>query len=572
MKKQVTFILCIVCINLSTAQSPQEHEKTVYVDESGRTYINKDLPIYLNISTSPDKEATAFRLKSQATSKYANPMYLDAEGYNSFRAPWAVDPETKTPVYPKQDIIFELYADSKAPNSQLVLKDNQSYEKDDILYIQGEYQITLEARDKTSGVANTYLSVDKAPFQPYANPINISAGEEHLIQYYSVDHVGNVEKVQKKRIIIDQDPPQSNIEIKGDKHQQIISARSQILINSKDKTGVKTIYYQINNQKEKKFDYPLLGKWFTEGEHEIHYYAIDQVGNKEKTKTFSFFVDKTPPTIVDEIIGNSYIANGKEFSSGRSRLKLTAFDNKAGIKEMYYSINNGEFKKYTDPVVLNNTDGNLSIKTYGMDQVNNRTETSQSTSASGIPYIDMTGPSLTIAFNGPNFKTSENTYINPTTKVILKGEDNEAGLNRIEYALNNASFSAYIEPFSIKKKGAHEIKIQGIDNVDNSNQKSFRVFVDDEGPEIDHRFSTPPLEKDSSGINTYPPHVVLFLTAMDQSSGFENMYYSINGTPLKIYKDNIRYFKKNKTHQVDVKAIDKLGNSSKKAIRFSISK
>jgi len=382
--------------------------------------------------------------------------------------------------------------------------------------------------------------------------------------------VGNAEEVQKEQIIIDQNPPQSNIEIKGDKHEQIISARSQIIINSEDKTGIETIYYQINNQKEKKFTYPLLGKWFSQGEHQIHYYATDHVGNKEKKKTFSFYVDKTAPTIVDEIIGNSYIANGKEFSSGRSRLKLTAFDNKAGIKEMYYSINNGEFKKYTNPVVLNNTDGNLSIRTYGIDHVNNRTETSQSTSSSGVPYIDMTGPTLTISYNGPDFKSTGKTYINPSTKIVLKGTDSEAGLNRIEYAVNNNTFSAYIEPFSIKEKGPHEIKIRGFDNVDNSNQKNVKIFVDNEGPEIDYSFSTPPQEEKSSGINTYPHHVVLFLSAMDQSSGFENMYYSINGTPFKTYKDNIRYFKKNKQHQVDVKAIDKLGNSSKKAIEFSI--
>ncbi len=565
-----TFLLCSLA--MTYAQEPAKHEKKVYVDESGKTYINKDLPVYINISTSPDDNARNYQLKSKETAEYANPMYFDTEGYNTIRSPWAIDKNTKKMVYPKREIIFEIYADSKAPKSRIDFSNTSTYKKNDILYVKGPFSLNILSKDVTAGVENIFISINKAAFSVFSEPVKLKPGNNYQIKYYAVDHVGNAEKVKEENIIIDNQTPVSQLKIKGDKHENIISNRSRIIINSKDSTGVKNIYYKIDDQTEKKYAYPILGKWFSEGEHAIQYYAVDNLNNKEKLKTFNFYVDKTPPTVIDEVLGDSYIANGKEFSSGRTKLKLTAFDNKAGIKEIYYSINNKDFTKYDKPVTLNITSGNINLETYAVDNVNNRTETSQQTSSSGIPYIDLTGPQISIAFSGPNSKSMGKTYINNQSKIILKGSDNEAGLSRIEYAIDDKEWQDYIKPFSVKEKGEHSIKINGFDNVDNLNQKSIKVFVDNEGPAIDYTFSTPPLENhNSKKYKTYPDHVVLFLSAIDKSSGFNQLYYSINDTRMKPYNDQIRYFKTNKKHKITIKATDKLGNSSSKEVSFFVS-
>ena len=49
-------------------------------------------------------------------------------------------------------------------------------------------------------------------------------------------------------------------------------------------------------------------------------------------------------------MGNTYMVGGKEYSSGRSRLKVAAVDNKAGVKEVWFSINGAPFELYDKPV------------------------------------------------------------------------------------------------------------------------------------------------------------------------------------------------------------------------------
>ena len=104
------FITCF-CLNLF-AQEELNHEKKIYKNE-GKVYVNKALPLYLSISTSPD--GSNGEVLDGKDPKYSSPMYLDSEGYNTIRTPWKVDPETKKVVYPKEEVIFELYADSKPP-------------------------------------------------------------------------------------------------------------------------------------------------------------------------------------------------------------------------------------------------------------------------------------------------------------------------------------------------------------------------------------------------------------------------------------------------------------------------
>ena len=114
----VAFLLMIYTIN-SFTQDKIIHDKKIYISPEGRIYIQKELPVYLRIATSPDDNAESFLLKSEETTKYSNPMYFDTEGYNTVRSPSAVDTVTKKVVYPMQDIIFEVYTDSKPPISKV---------------------------------------------------------------------------------------------------------------------------------------------------------------------------------------------------------------------------------------------------------------------------------------------------------------------------------------------------------------------------------------------------------------------------------------------------------------------
>ena len=555
-------------------QDQLNHEKKIYVSPEGKTYINKSLPLYLRISTSPEENAKTWLLHSKETSKYSNPMYLDTEGYNTFRSPSAVDTVTKRVVYPLQDIIFEVYSDSKAPVTHIDYGKAQTYSKEGKLYVNGSVELTLKASDATSGLENIYYSIDKAPYTKYSGPLKLEDEKEYQIKYYAVDNVGNVEQLHELVINIDKSTPTSGHEISGDLYENTISARSKITLKSDDASGIGTenIFYKIDDGQKKKYVSPILAAYLVQGDHSITYYAVDKVNNREKENVFEFYVDKTPPVIVQEIIGKSFFSGGKEYSSGRSQLKLTTFDNKAGIKEVYYSLNEGEYQKYERPVYLSDVTGRLTVKAYALDNVNNKKVSIESGDKTSMPYVDLAGPIVKHHFSGPVFIFRDTVFISRNTKIKLTATDSESGLERIEYNVDNDSVRIFQDEFSVEEPGIHNVYITCYDNVENSSPSQFVLIVDNEGPEIFATFSVNPsgtLTLTDKVLDVYPSHAVLFLSSTDDVVGFDQMLYSVKGAPEKKYAGGISNFVVGE-YNIIIRANDKLGNETHKDIAFFI--
>ena len=555
-------------------QDQLNHEKKIYVSPEGKTYINKSLPLYLRIATSPDENAKTWLLHSEETSKYANPMYLDTEGYNTFRSPSAVDTVTKKVVYPIQDIIFEVYSDSRAPVTRIDYGEAKTYSKENKLFVNGRVELTLTSTDAMSGLENIYCSIDKAPYTRYSGPLKLEDEKEYQIKYYAVDNVGNVEPLHELVINIDKSTPTTVHEISGDLHENVISARSKITLKSDDGSGIGTesILYKIDDGQEKKYVSPILAAYLGQGDHKLTYYAVDKVNNREEDNVFEFYVDKTPPVIVQEIIGKSFFSGGKEYSSGRSQLKLTTFDNKAGIKEVYYSLNAGEYQKYERPVYLSNVTGRLTVKAYALDNVNNKKESIESGDKTSMPYVDLAGPIIKHHFNGPVFIYRDTVFISRNTKIGLTASDSESGLERIEYKIDDDSVRIFQDEFSVKESGIHNVFITCYDNVENSSPSQFVLIVDNKGPEIFATFSVNPSGKltlTDKVLDVYPSHAVLFLSSTDDVVGFDQMLYSVKGAPEKKYAGGISNFVIGE-YNIVIRADDKLGNETKKDIAFFI--
>ena len=79
-------------------------------------------------------------------------------------------------------------------------------------------------------------------------------------------------------------------------------------------------------------------------------------------------------------------------------------------------------------------------------------------------------------------------------------------------------------------------------------------------------------KKNTNGkeLDQYPKHVVLFLSSTDSYVGYDKMYYSLNGSSEKLFSGQIKNFILEKDYLLKVKALDKLGNQTKKEIEFSI--
>lgn len=551
-------------------------EKKLFIAENGRIYIQKEQPVYLWVSTSPGKDAEKIRLTSEETENYTNPMYFDTEGYNSIRSPWAVEPESKNIVIPKQELVFEVYADSKAPASGHQFLNKAPFREKEHYYFKPGVEIGLSAHDVHSGVNAIYYSINKAAYLTYKDPIILSDEKEYLIKYYSVDNVGNMEDIDSLLIKVDGKPPATSLDIEGDFYDDILSARSSIILEASDNNIIENIHYKIDNGEESVYNRPIKMNALKQGEHSITYYSVDKVNNIEDKHTYAFYVDKSPPKIVEELIGNSFISNGKEYSSGRVKFKITTFDNKAGVKDVFYAINGNEYQKYSAPFYLDEASGNINIKTYAVDKVNNKSYDEESNNVtSDIPYIDLSGPALHYKFAGPSFEIGDSIYINKKTKITLLADDSESGVNLLEYQIDGKPAQKYTEPFFIETEGRHRISIRGTDNVQNVNQKEINLIVDNSGPDIYTRFSINPRNaevKNGKTYEIYPKHVVLYISSTDHYVGVDQIYYKINDGQQKLYSSLIRDFSEGQDYNLRIEVSDKLGNINTREVNFSTMK
>ena len=188
--------------------------------------------------------------------------------------------------------------------------------------------------------------------------------------------------------------------------------------------------------------------------------------------------------------------------------------------------------------------------------------------------MDLSGPAISYGFSGPTFVQRDTVYISNITAIYFKANDTESGVNKIEYSVDDNEPKIFDEPFSLNEEGRHKVYVTGYDNVDNTNMLDFTVYLDRTGPELYSRFSILPNGKTEAGgiiLDSYPEHVVLFLSSTDIVVGFNEMYYSINDGPEKKYAGLIRNFTSEGRYTVKVRAKDKLGNETTKVIEFVIS-
>lgn len=558
------------------AQDVSPSAKKHYTDEEGRLYWNKKSPVYLRISDTPEGEGEL--LESKVSADYTNPFYFDTEGVNYIRTRFAVDKETKKPVRPETEILWEIYADGSAPETQITLSGAKTHKDGNTVYYGEGLSASIAAQDKISGVENTYYAINGGNYTPYSTPISFSESGAFSVKYYSTDKVGNDETPHERKFVIDAHPPKTYYNIDGIAEGRIIGLNSRIYLTQEDSlSGVAKTFYRFNEGDYKAYNGRNLPfSHLEDGEHTLDFYSLDKVGNQEAVQSFSFYFDKSAPIIAADILGDRFIANDQIYFSGRTKLKLTAVDNKSGVKDVLYSVDNEEFKSYTEPFYLPSVSGLHIIRYYSVDNMANQSEGEKSAryqefqhNASKI-HLDLTGPSLFYKYEGKTFTTRDTVFIGPHTKIKLSATDSESGLQYISYALNGAiEETKYAQPFSIEENGTHKVEFFGYDNVNNRNIKEFNLSVDASPPEIIVNFSTLPVGKKES-VDIYPTFVMIFLAATDKETGSDKIYYKLNEGTKKTYVGIIQGFKKGKRYTLEITALDKLGNEAVKKVDFYI--
>ncbi|MCR9153182.1 MAG: hypothetical protein NXI09_03675 [Bacteroidetes bacterium] len=573
-------LLLIGAFGLNAQDNPSVHQT------EGRTYVNKELPIYLQFKTSPNGKT--YDLKSEQNPSDANPMYLDTEGVNWIRSKWAVDPETGKPVVPQREVLMEIYCDGMAPRTSISLKNAPRYYSSGVTYYGKGLSMVLSPSDGVafdgrgvsskgvSGVQSTTYSVNGSD-ATYNGPVAMDKEGQQKVTYQSLDFVGNQESSKNKEFVVDLTAPSTSLSKSGDQSGDIFSARSKFSLSPTDAlSGVDYTSYNFDNG-NKKYGRNVSLASLSDGEHTITWFSEDQVDNREGDKSYTFYLDRTAPVSSIAIQGD--LCESKyDYISERSKFNLTSTDNKAGVQSTEYSIDGGTYSNFSSSLNLPNKNGLVTVRYRATDKVNNR-----SAVKSKVYYLDNVDPTTSISYGAPQFFKQGELFITSNTPVTLRARDNASGVVNTNYEIDNGGDKAYSSSFTVPNEGPHTLKFESTDCVKNQEaEKSSKVHVDNTGPEIYHHFSIEPVGTKSEGgktINIYPNYTRLYLGATDEKVGTDVIEYSINGESFRPYSDprsldisELDKFTSEKVYTVQVRAVDKLGNKSEATFQFAIEK
>ncbi len=290
----------------------------------------------------------------------------------------------------ENDRTYDFYVDRTSPEVVASVVGDQ-YQNRGRVFISVRTKVKLVASDNKSGIRKVWYKIDDGPEIPYREPFELPKSKgKHIIEYYATDKVNNNFKSLfdestsgRESLDIDVEAPEIDFDFAGDqffsRDTAFITSKTDIGLSAIDAdAGVKAVGYKINGGKGEVYDQPF--HLLEEGTYVVDFYGTDQVNNRN-SKTFFFTVDNTGPRIEQilsmEPVGSISLNDQPDplsvYSKG-VKLYLAATDAIIDTDAIYYSLNGGEEKRYTEPVEIN-TLGIVSYKIRATDKLGNTSTT-----------------------------------------------------------------------------------------------------------------------------------------------------------------------------------------------------
>ncbi len=444
-----------------SSKSPLKHSIQTYVDANNALYVNQSQSYQFSFMGDVTNETEVLQEQGKPTT------FSFPEGKTVIQITSA-DGQTRA---------FPIIVDGTAPKSKLTLLQAPQFQNENTLYVGKNLSLQFDATDASSGVLERYWALNNNAFNPFQpQSATFLSNGTYTIYYYSVDQVGNVETVQSSTFEVDITGPKVEYELVGLQNLSVISPATSISLTSTDNaSGTKKVYYWFDDNTPENYSTIIPLNDLSDGEHTLYAYAIDQVENIGDTLSYSFFLDRTPPSIKKEILGAVFQQDASIYISAQSSISLFSTDNKSGTSWIKYQINQNPEKTYTQPIRLPDVSGNYSITYYTADVVGNISE-----KQSFKVYVDHTKPQTNITFNGYYSKTADGYAISPETSIELEAIDLESGVKNIQYSIDGGEWKMYTEPLSFSKKGAITLRYQAIDEVKNTEEvQTLNLMVKD---------------------------------------------------------------------------------------------
>ncbi len=586
MNKRAHFFLLITSalIMHSSAKEPVkkaavlDHPQKVFVDKKNKKlYWPLGKPFWVRIAESADSTAKSYLLSDEIDSVKTDTgtrldgsnlgdkgIRLDVTGKQALRWYNMVTGEKHA---------LRFYSDGDAPHCAAKLQSTPKFVSGSSTFYGKNLTLELSAEDKMAGLDQIYASINGSPYQPYKAALSFTAEMAYDISYYAVDNVGNVSVPQSTSFTIDLSAPVTQVSVDNSymaKDGKVTLSRMQSLslIGKDSLSGVKETFFRMkNNDKFDLYKSAISLKSFQDGEYQISFYSVDNVGNQEAPKSFSFVIDNVSPVASVSFEGDLFeFKKGQLIISPRTLVKVDAKDARTEVGVIEYSINNTTFIPYKSPVPVSTNPGKHLIAVRASDKLGN---TSPVTNLSVT--LDSKAPLSTYSFNGPMYKNNYIVCITPQTKINLSSQDDLSGVKMIQYSFQGDKPNNYVEPFPIPTEGSYILKFRGIDQVNNQEEiQMIPVMVDNTPPVLTETFSSAKLTAaNDSTVSRFQKSTTMFLQATDNASGIAGIWYSIDGKREEKYEKPVRFDKKGE-HSVRIRAQDNVGKVTEKTFAFVI--
>lgn len=588
---RILFLTLVSVISVSANENdsnfapPLTHQKKVYLNENHEVFLpGSDTPLYIRLATSPDDNAQTYLLFNEATAKAREsrgqivepqPFFMEGNGRHSVIHPtnefWA-NKNNPSNVIIAQDRIFYVFVDEDQPITQKNVTSTSQITLGGLKIFGDSVDITIESSDQASGVENIYYSLNGTEFKTFEKMLKVGTEGVYNLRYYAVDHVGNIEKITEFPFALDLTPPITEYLVKNVHKGDILSPEAAFELQSHDNhAGISNIYYEIDGKWKVNYTgKPILLADLHDGEHSLFYFAEDKVANIESKNSYNFYLDKIPPKVEAEIVGDQHKSATGFYISKRSKINLTATDNRSEVNVIKYEVDAAPAENYETSFLLPETAGQHVIHYFAVDGVDN-----VSSKKSLSLNLDLTTPTSNCNFSGSKAKVQDTLYISNHTQIIFEADDAQAGVSTIQYILDDQNIAAYSGAIQVADHGAHKITYYATDYVNNREEKNHvQFFVDTNPPQIYLHFSIATSIKTTASsaqeeINVYPKNTMLYLGATDESSGVEKIYYQLNNEKKLAYS-KVLPFALIGEYSIEIEAIDRVGNKEIKKVTFAI--
>jgi hypothetical protein len=425
-----------------------------------------------------------------------------------------------------------VFVDNTPPLTQLVFSAAPFIDVSSNVFISSVTSIAFIATDTASGVAFTQFQVDGGIFQNWSSSFTLAEGL-HLITFRSRDHVGNLERNQSAKILVDATAPDTKLVVSSGTSistSTVFSLSAQDPLSNGAASGVRQTSLALDSGAFGVYTSSFVIA--SSGTHTLQWYSQDHVGNTEVIRTTTVVVqgvDHLPPR-TQLVTGSPSFGQNPVYVSSRTLFGFLAVDDKSavgdrqgvGVKDTLVSIDSAPFTVYTASFRLA-APGLHTLQWFSEDLAGN-VEITHSASV----VVDITPP-VTVAISSP--AANANGWNNTDVKISLQAADNlgGSGVAQMQYTLSGAqnvsrkTVQGSSASITVSADGSTTVTYFATDHVGKTETaKTLTVHVDRTAPTIS---GMPPPD-----CTLWPPNHKLVQVAIIQSTDTLSGLTSLNVT------------------------------------------